>query len=233
MSFVLPQRDACPRHISLSRGLPSAFQWVTHTTQSTRPMGATVGFLVENLGTVQFQSSRPCGRDAVWRHSRRTAASCQSTRSVRARPHFNPRAHRRARQLERAAIVQFLDVSIHAPGRARSQSVDCSRRRNAFNPLAAHRATRVRVRLPLSAQVSIHAPTRGRDPLFFRNSDIGITFQSSRPRGTRKCSTAGHDSIKPCFVLPPTDPPHVRRLQATRPREACPMPAFFRRDIDV
>ena len=74
-------------------------------------------------------------------------------------------------------MVGLLLVSIHAPARGATLGLQ---------------------RLPIDFQVSIHAPARGATEST-RNRQIGLVFQSTRPRGARRVNPISDSCVSPCF----------------------------------
>ena len=142
--------------------------------QSTRPRGTRPTFTPLLVATNKFQSTRPRGTRRIF---------CAYIAYYGS---FNPRAHV-GRDINICSSRHGVDVSIHAPtwdATAVCISIFISRAR--FNPRAHVGRDFCKERAKNSGSVSIHAPTWDATSRAI-DADSHRGFQSTRPRGTRRC----------------------------------------------
>ncbi len=162
--------------------------------QSTRPRGARLFLDAGVISVTMFQSTRPRGA----RRARRTALVAGSvsihapaggaTNAVdRRRPGvgFNPRA-RGGRDRSTRIHSTMPTVSIHAPAGGATYLLRSVAQARRFNPRARGGRDDSCPSAAVGAVVSIHAPAGGATPF---DSILGFasSFQSTRPRGARRC----------------------------------------------
>jgi len=159
--------------------------------QSTRPRGARLLILRHTLRLCPFQSTRPRGARLAAAIRFRQSTSFQSTRPrgarriarrrISASTGFNPRAHAGRDQIH-ARHTRRAHVSIHAPTRGATASVDCGKTGCGFQ------STR----------------PRGARPACGRCNPLFAEFQSTRPRGARRRNPRPVDCYKLVSIHAPT-----------------------------
>ena len=154
-------------------------------------------------------------------------ATAHPSTAFRTTTHFNPRAPCGARQRSRAACLQIVSISIHAPHAGRdlpSEKVKSKVRISIHAPHAGrdprigsqnHIPAHFNPRAPCGARrhsfkvsdkrsvISIHAPHAGRDASVDSRASVPSDFNPRAPCGARP---RGHFIAPPCFNFNPRAP---------------------------